>query len=116
MVGQQTIRHIQGVHLNKRLKFLPIIAVAVALLFAALPLVGVQAAALMPAVEQDATPEPTDEPVEEPAAEATAEPTAEATAEATNSKQPRKRRRRQPLQLRPPRGQSPLSRLKNWPT
>ena len=114
MVGQQTIRHIQGVHLNKRLKFLPIIAVAVALLFAALPLVGVQAVALMPAVEQDATPEPTDEPVEEATAEATAEAIEKPNGKAT--KQPRKRRRRQPLQLRPPRERSPLSRLKNWPT
>jgi heat shock protein HslJ len=61
--------------LNKRMQFLPIIVVAAALLFFALPLAGVQAAAATPALQQDATPEAT--------TEATAEATPEATAEAT---------------------------------
>lgn len=60
--------------MNKRMQFLPIIVVAAALLFFALPLAGVQAAAATPAVQQDATPEAT--------TEATAEATPEATAEA----------------------------------
>lgn len=48
--------------MNKRLQYLIPMGVAIALLCAALPLVGVQAAASAPAVQQDVTPEPTVEP------------------------------------------------------
>ena len=69
--------------MNKQMKFLPVLAVAVALLFAVLPLVGVQAAASMPAIQQDATAEPTAEATAEATAEPVEEPTVEATAEVT---------------------------------
>ncbi len=68
--------------MNKKMQLLPIFALVAALLFAAAPFVGAQAAE-MPALQQDATAEPTAEATEEGTAEATVEATAEATAEAT---------------------------------